>query len=159
MEDSTAGLGQTLRTARLLLGALSFHGVSDLCMNSLACRLPEESRLRAGEGGPMQVGSLTLMISSKHEKWKNEMKKMKCERASLRFRVAVWRVELLSFFIFHALSSRRFGSRLHSSNLLVNEAPMSQKIVVVERYGLTSSNLYLRQGLPHFSHAFFNLSL
>ena len=39
-EDSTAGLGQTLRTGRRLVGGLSFHGVSGLCTNSLAHRLP-----------------------------------------------------------------------------------------------------------------------
>ena len=34
VEDSTAGLGQTLRTGRPLVDGLSFHGVSGLCMNS-----------------------------------------------------------------------------------------------------------------------------
>ena len=38
--DSTAGLGQTLRTGRPLLGGLSFHGVSGLSTSSLARRLP-----------------------------------------------------------------------------------------------------------------------
>ena len=33
VEDSTAGLGQTLRTGRPLVGGLSFHGVSGMCMN------------------------------------------------------------------------------------------------------------------------------
>ena len=36
VEDSTAGLGQTIRTGRPLVGGLSFHGVSGLCMSSLA---------------------------------------------------------------------------------------------------------------------------
>ena len=40
VEDSTAGLGQTLRTGRPLVGGLSLHGVSGLCMNSRAHWLP-----------------------------------------------------------------------------------------------------------------------
>ena len=40
VEDSTAGLGQTLRTERLVVGGLSFHDVSGMCMNSLAQQLP-----------------------------------------------------------------------------------------------------------------------
>ena len=33
VEESTAGLGQTLRTGRPLVGGLSFHGFSRLCTN------------------------------------------------------------------------------------------------------------------------------
>ena len=33
VEDSTAGLGQTLRTRRLVVGALPFHDVSRMCMH------------------------------------------------------------------------------------------------------------------------------
>ena len=33
VEDSTAGLGQTLRTGRLLVGGLSLHGLSGLCLS------------------------------------------------------------------------------------------------------------------------------
>ena len=32
VEDSTAGLGQTLRTGRLMVGGLSFRGVPGMCM-------------------------------------------------------------------------------------------------------------------------------
>ena len=40
VEDSSAGLGQTLRMGRPLVGGLFFHGVLGLCMSSLALRLP-----------------------------------------------------------------------------------------------------------------------
>ena len=40
VQDSTAGLGHTLRAGRPLVGGVSFHGVSGLCMNSLVQRLP-----------------------------------------------------------------------------------------------------------------------
>ena len=40
VEDSTAGLSQTLRIVRPLVGGLSFHGVSGLCTNSPAHGLP-----------------------------------------------------------------------------------------------------------------------
>ena len=36
VEGSTRGLGQTLRTGRSLIGGLSVHGVSGICMRSLA---------------------------------------------------------------------------------------------------------------------------
>ena len=36
VEESTAGLGQSFRTGRPLVGGLCFHGVSGLCMNHLA---------------------------------------------------------------------------------------------------------------------------
>ena len=36
VEDSTAGLGQILRTGRPLVGGFSFHGVSRTCMHPLA---------------------------------------------------------------------------------------------------------------------------
>ena len=39
-EDSTGGLGQTLRAGRPLVGGLSFYGVSVMCTNPLAHRLP-----------------------------------------------------------------------------------------------------------------------
>ena len=40
VEDSTAGLGETLRTERPQVGGLSFPGVSGMCMHSLAHGLP-----------------------------------------------------------------------------------------------------------------------
>ena len=40
VEARTAELGQTLRSGCSLVGGLSFPGVSALCMNSLAHRLP-----------------------------------------------------------------------------------------------------------------------
>ena len=39
VEDSTAGLGQTLRSLRPLVGGLSFHGVLGTVHESLAHRL------------------------------------------------------------------------------------------------------------------------
>ena len=47
--DSTAGLSQTLRTRRPLVGGLSFQGVSGLCTNSLAHRLPEGTQAQGIE--------------------------------------------------------------------------------------------------------------
>ena len=52
VEHRTARLGQTLRAGRRLVGGLSFHGVSELCTNSLAHRLPggiqaQELRIQA----------------------------------------------------------------------------------------------------------------
>ena len=41
VEDSTGGLGQTLRTGHPLVGGLSVHDVSGLRTNPLAHRLPE----------------------------------------------------------------------------------------------------------------------
>ena len=41
VEDSTAGLGQPLRTVRPLVVGLSDHDVSGLCMSSLARGMPE----------------------------------------------------------------------------------------------------------------------
>ena len=43
-EDSTAGLGQTSRTGRALVGGLSFHGVSELCMDPWRTGCQEEFR-------------------------------------------------------------------------------------------------------------------
>ena len=40
VEDSTAGLGHTLRAGRPLVGEVSFHDVSGMCMNSVAPGLP-----------------------------------------------------------------------------------------------------------------------
>ena len=40
VEDNTAGLGQALLTEGHLVGGLSFHGVSGMCHESLAHRLP-----------------------------------------------------------------------------------------------------------------------
>ena len=40
VEDSTASLGQALRTTRPQIGGLSLRDVSGLCMNSTARRLP-----------------------------------------------------------------------------------------------------------------------
>ena len=62
--DSEAGLGQTLRTGRLLIDGLSFHGVSGLCMGSLAHRLPggiHASRVYQTPR-PMQAWSLALGV-------------------------------------------------------------------------------------------------
>ena len=55
MEDSTAGPGQTHRTECLLLGGLSFHGVSGLCTNSLARRLPKGIQAQGTRRLPMQA--------------------------------------------------------------------------------------------------------
>ena len=41
LEDSTAGLGQTLRAGCPLVGGLSFHNVSGRCVSSLAHGLPD----------------------------------------------------------------------------------------------------------------------
>ena len=71
VEDSTTGMGQTLRTGRLLVGGLSFHDVSGLCTNSLAHRLPGRSQAQcmrhdAGVGLSLHgVGQLLLI----HTPW------------------------------------------------------------------------------------------
>ena len=46
-EDSTAGLGQTLRTGRFVVRGLSFHGLSGLHTNPLAQRLPGGSQAQS----------------------------------------------------------------------------------------------------------------
>ena len=56
VDDSTAGVGRTLRTGRPLVGGLSFHGVSVMCMSSrwhMDCQ--EEFRLNASKGRPTQA--------------------------------------------------------------------------------------------------------
>ena len=55
VEDSTAGLGQTLRTGHPLVGGSSFHGVSGLCINSLAQRLPGGIQAQGMGRRPMQA--------------------------------------------------------------------------------------------------------
>ena len=47
VEDSTAGLGQTLRTGGSLVGGFSFHGVSGLCMNpwDIGCHVEFKPRV------------------------------------------------------------------------------------------------------------------
>ena len=61
VEDSTAGLGQSLRTGRPLVGELFFHGVSGLCTSSLAPGLPGGILAQACEGGRCWPGSLALV--------------------------------------------------------------------------------------------------
>ena len=51
-EDSTAGLGQTLRTGRPLVGGSCFHGVSGMCANPLAHRPRGTQAQTVREGGP-----------------------------------------------------------------------------------------------------------
>ena len=58
VEDSTAGLGQTLRTGRLVVGGLFFHGVSGLCMNPWHTGCQEESRPR-GAGVSREAPTLS----------------------------------------------------------------------------------------------------
>ena len=53
-EDSTTGLGQTLRTRRPLVGELSVHGVPGPCANSLALTLPEGFQAQGVRKRPMQ---------------------------------------------------------------------------------------------------------
>ena len=60
VEDSTAGLGQTLRAGRPLVGGLSFDGVSALCMSSLAHRLPGGIQAQSMRRRPMQALGLLL---------------------------------------------------------------------------------------------------
>ena len=55
VEDGSAGLGQTLRSVRLLVGGLSFHGVSELCMNSSAHGLPGGNQAQGTRRPPMQA--------------------------------------------------------------------------------------------------------
>ena len=55
VEDSTAGLGQLLRTGRPLVGGLSFHGVSGLCMSSLAHWLQGGVQAQVRRRRPMQA--------------------------------------------------------------------------------------------------------
>ena len=55
VEDSTAGLGPTLRTGRAPVGGLSFHGVSGLCANSLACWQPGGIQAQDMGRRPMQA--------------------------------------------------------------------------------------------------------
>ena len=54
-DDSTAGLGQTLRTGRPLVGGLSFHDVYGLCTSSLAHRLPGGIQAQGMRKRPMQA--------------------------------------------------------------------------------------------------------
>ena len=51
----TAALGQTLRAGRALVVGLSFHGVSGLCMNSLAHRLPGGIQTQGISRRPLQA--------------------------------------------------------------------------------------------------------
>ena len=61
VEDSTAGLGQTLRTGPPLVGGLSFHHVSRMCMNPTAHSFPRG--IQAYETTrPMHAGSLALGV-------------------------------------------------------------------------------------------------
>ena len=62
VEDSTACLGQTLRTGRPLVGELSFHGVPGPCTNSMPLGLPggiqaQGMRRRAVAGSGFVEGS------------------------------------------------------------------------------------------------------
>ena len=62
VEDRTADLGQTLQTGCFLVGGSSFHGVSGLCMNSLAHGLPGGTQPRVREDGRCRPGSLALGV-------------------------------------------------------------------------------------------------
>ena len=60
VEDSTTGLGQTLRTGRLLVGGLSFHDVYGLCTSSLAHRLSGGIQTQGMRDRRCRRGSLAL---------------------------------------------------------------------------------------------------
>ena len=62
--DGTAGLGQTLRAGRPPVGGLTFHGVSGLCMSSLAHRLPSGIQAQGMRIRPMQAWA-----SCSHTTW------------------------------------------------------------------------------------------
>ena len=55
VDDGTAGLGQSLRTGRCLVGGSSFHGVSGLCLSSLPHGLPAGSQAQGMRRRPMQA--------------------------------------------------------------------------------------------------------
>ena len=59
VEDRTAGVGQSLRTGRPLVGGFSFHGVSGLCPNSLAHGQPggiqSQGMRQAADAGQLPV--------------------------------------------------------------------------------------------------------
>ena len=55
VEDSMADLGQTLRAGCPLVGGLSFHGISERCLNSLARGLPGGSQAQGSRRWPMQA--------------------------------------------------------------------------------------------------------
>ena len=56
VEDSTSGLDQTLRPGRPLFGGgFSFHGVSGLCMNTVAHRLPGGIQAQGMKWRPMHA--------------------------------------------------------------------------------------------------------
>ena len=57
VEDSKTGLGQTLSTGCLLVGGLSFHGVSGMCMSSLAHRLAVEMQAQVSCSTNSDTGS------------------------------------------------------------------------------------------------------
>ena len=57
-KDSTAGLGQTLRTGRPLVGGFSFHDVSGMCTNPLAHGLPGSPRHERCVSLALGVGQL-----------------------------------------------------------------------------------------------------
>ena len=67
LEDSTAGLGQTLCTGRPLVGGLFFCNVSELCTSSLAHRLPQglqaQSMRHAADAG---LGLLLVEVGQLH---------------------------------------------------------------------------------------------
>ena len=67
-EDNTAGLGQPHRTGCPLVGGFTFHGVSGLCMSSLAQRLPRsvwdtaaDASLVSGSGVGQRLVTRTLV--------------------------------------------------------------------------------------------------
>ena len=60
VEDSKAGLGQTLCTGSPLVGGLSFCNVSELCTSSLAQQLPQGQRLDSAEWMDSCLSMLSL---------------------------------------------------------------------------------------------------
>ena len=55
VDDSTAGPDQNLFSGRLLVGGLSFHGVSELCTSSLARGLQGGIQARGMRMRPMHA--------------------------------------------------------------------------------------------------------
>ena len=122
VEDSAAALGQTLRTGRPLVGGLSFHGVSGLCMSSSADRLPGGMRRRpmqawvscsggrtpacdphalggeqCGEQrGPDLKHSRTTRVSHSNPRWCETVRCSLKGSFAFRTRSTVWRLPMVS---------------------------------------------------------------
>ena len=82
VEDSTEGLGQTLRTGRPLVGGLSFHGISELRMNSLARWLSTGIQAQGARRGPcgLVVGSLNRRAARLGWSLAADAQKLTCAR-------------------------------------------------------------------------------